>query len=118
MTVESSLGIRCGALVLATVMGGLAGCAPESSAYDGQRTFDSPDAAVEALLAAARDGGNRKVRGTSFAAPHVAGAVALLLEGTPTLDPAAIKSHLLSNATTGVVKEAGADSPDRLLYVR
>jgi subtilisin family serine protease len=55
--------------------------------------------------------------GTSMAAPHVAGAAALHLGFQPRLSPSQVASMLTSTATTGVVSNEGAGSPNRLLFV-
>jgi subtilisin family serine protease len=55
------------------------------------------------------------ISGTSMAAPHVAGAAAVLLSRQPTLTPAAVADNLTTSATTNVVTGAGYRSPNRLL---
>lgn len=55
--------------------------------------------------------------GTSMAAPHVTGAVALYLEANPHATPAQVQQALISRATPGVVKgNLGWGTPNRLLY--
>ena len=54
--------------------------------------------------------------GTSMAAPHVAGAAALYLQGNAAATPAQVANALTSNATTNVVSNPGSGSPNRLLY--
>ncbi len=54
--------------------------------------------------------------GTSAAAPHVAGAAALYLEGSPTASPAQVAQAIVANATAGVLRTIGAGSPNRLLF--
>ncbi|WP_170047313.1 putative Ig domain-containing protein [Couchioplanes caeruleus] len=55
--------------------------------------------------------------GTSMAAPHVAGAVAMIQAAHPGWSPSQIRARLISDATTGAVKSKGTGSPNRLLYV-
>ncbi|GAB3447739.1 S8 family peptidase [Actinophytocola sediminis] len=54
--------------------------------------------------------------GTSFAAPHVAGAAALYLSANTSASPAQVEQTLESRATSGVVGSPGSGSPNRLLY--
>ncbi|MFY1699321.1 S8 family serine peptidase [Solwaraspora sp. WMMA2101] len=59
----------------------------------------------------------RPASGTSMAAPHVAGAAALILAEHPDHTPAQVTAALLDRATPGVVGNPGAGTTDRLLYV-
>jgi aqualysin 1 len=54
--------------------------------------------------------------GTSMAAPHVAGVVALYLQTNRTASPAAVRSALVGTSTVGVVSNPGQESPNRLLF--
>ncbi|WP_337192356.1 S8 family serine peptidase [Streptomyces sp. YIM 132580] len=53
--------------------------------------------------------------GTSFAAPHVAGAAAVHLTNHPGASPAAAGSALVNGATSNVLTGIGSGSPDKLL---
>ncbi|MET8094293.1 S8 family serine peptidase [Micromonospora sp. NPDC005220] len=55
--------------------------------------------------------------GTSFSAPHVAGAAAIYLRNNPTASPATVNSAIVAAATPNVVINPGSGSPNRLLYI-
>lgn len=66
----------------------------------------------------ASDTATTKASGTSMAAPHVAGAAALVLSESPALTPAEVREKLISDATPGLLADVGAGSPNLLLHVR
>jgi len=55
--------------------------------------------------------------GTSGSAPIVAGAAALYLQTNAGASPATVASSIVNNATTNRLSNAGAGSPNRLLFV-
>jgi subtilisin family serine protease len=64
-------------------------------------------------------GGNQMfayATGTSMAAPHVSGVVALYLQNNRTASPATVRLALVATSTAGVVINPGQESPNRLLF--
>jgi hypothetical protein len=57
------------------------------------------------------------ISGTSMAAPHVAGAAALILSQYPSLTPAQVANTIYANATPNVITNPGTGSPNRLLFI-
>ena len=55
--------------------------------------------------------------GTSMAAPHVAGAAALVLASSRSADVGAVTASVVGNASIGRLGGSAAGSPDRLLYI-
>ncbi|MFF8957943.1 S8 family peptidase [Streptomyces sp. NPDC014894] len=55
--------------------------------------------------------------GTSFAAPHVAGAAAIYLTNHPGSSPAAVATALVNGATNNVLTGIGTGSPNKLLKI-
>ena len=62
------------------------------------------------------DEATMSMSGTSMAAPHAAGVVALYLSGDPDLTPAQVHDRLVRAATPNTVVSAGSGSPRRVLY--
>jgi subtilisin family serine protease len=54
--------------------------------------------------------------GTSMASPHVAGVAALYKQANPSASSTTIRNAIVNNATTNVISNPGAGSPNRLLY--
>lgn len=57
------------------------------------------------------------ISGTSMASPHVAGVAGLILDNQSSLTPVQVGQLIQSNATSGVVSNPGAGSPNLLLYM-
>lgn len=58
------------------------------------------------------------ISGTSMASPHVAGAAALVLQGSPSASPASVRNTLVNKASLNKLSGIGSGSPNRLLFTR
>ncbi len=76
------------------------------SSAAGSITSDCPAGTTQGCTAP--DGNHFFLQGTSMASPHVAGALALLLEQQPTIDVAQAKSLLAQSASTAPLTSGGA----------
>lgn len=60
---------------------------------------------------------SKESQGTSMAAPHVAGVLALYLEKNPTATPAQAQSYLLSSSSVGLLSGIPDETVNKLLYL-
>ena len=58
-----------------------------------------------------------RLNGTSMAAPHAAGAAAVYLGTNPSASPEQVFAALVDGSATGMISNAGSQSPNRLLQV-
>ena len=56
------------------------------------------------------------ISGTSMAAPHVTGVVALYLSGSPSAQPTEVMTTLTNNSTINMIRNLPASTPNRLVY--
>ena len=95
-----------------------------TDSVDSRASFSNYGAAVDVFapgvaITSAGHSSNTATRvlsGTSMATPHVAGVAVLHLELQPDWHPLAVRNAIVAAATPNVVAQAGAGSPNRLLY--
>ncbi|GIF06094.1 S8 family peptidase [Actinoplanes siamensis] len=62
------------------------------------------------------DTGTSVMSGTSMASPHVAGAAALVLGAHPAWSPQQVRDDLVGHSGTGLIRNRGIGSPNKVLY--
>jgi subtilisin family serine protease len=90
--------------------------------YDGRYTRSNYGGCLDVFapgekIMSVAESGWQELSGTAQAAGHVAGAAALVLSAHPDFSPQQIHDFLVNNATPDVVRDAGARSPNKLLYI-
>ncbi|MFB6887785.1 S8 family peptidase [Kitasatospora sp. NPDC056327] len=68
------------------------------------------------IVSAELGGGSSTLNGTSMAAPHVAGAAALVKQRDPLATSQDLRARLVANSTKDTLTRLGPGSPDRLLF--
>lgn len=68
------------------------------------------------LASSTSDTGTSSKSGTSFSAPMLAGAAALVFESNPGFSPGDVSTYIVDNATENVLDDIGPGSPNRLLH--
>lgn len=68
------------------------------------------------LASSTSETGHSTKSGTSFSAPMVAGAAALVFESNPGFSAGQVSDYIAENTTTNVLGDIGPGSPDRLLH--
>lgn len=63
-----------------------------------------------------RRNATKTISGTSMAAPHVAGGVALILAKNPSLTPAQVAQKLYADSSKNKIRNPGSGSTNRLLF--
>ncbi|MFF0275660.1 S8 family peptidase [Streptomyces sp. NPDC004330] len=93
-----------------------------SNRWDEETSFSNHGRCVEIfapgqdIVSARLGGGSVALNGTSMAAPHVAGVVALYKAEHPTADPAEVAQWLDGNSTKGLLNNLSTNTPNKLLY--
>jgi subtilisin family serine protease len=93
--------------------------APGSDIIAAYANRQNANTAKRAAIIAGTEAGDpaaTSISGTSMAAPHIAGAAALLKQANPTWSPYAIKSALMTSAQQTVKLANGAADPNRWGY--
>ncbi|MFB7470550.1 S8 family peptidase [Kitasatospora sp. NPDC056184] len=68
------------------------------------------------IVSAKLGGGSSTLNGTSMAAPHVAGAAALVKQQDPRATSQDVRARLVADSTKATLTRLGPGSPNRLLY--
>lgn len=91
-----------------------------STSSDARSSFSSWGSCIDlfapgsSITSTWHNGGTNSISGTSMAAPHVAGAIALHLQANSSATPTQVTNAIINNAVTGKISNPNG-SPNRLL---
>lgn len=110
-------GVCVGSTELASKQGSQVDSRSSFSNYGSCNTIFAPGSSIVAAYRGS-DSTYATLSGTSMAAPHVAGVLAIGLQANPSYSPAQLKKWVVDSALTDTVENAGTGTPNLMLHVQ
>jgi len=110
-------GVCVGSTELASKQGAQVDSRSSFSNYGSCNTIFAPGSSIVAAYRGS-DSAYATLSGTSMAAPHVAGVLAIGLQANPSYSPAQLKQWVVDTALTDKVENAGTGTPNLMLHVQ
>jgi subtilisin family serine protease len=110
-------GVCVGSTELASKNGAQVDSRSSFSNYGACNTIFAPGSSIVAAYMGS-DSAYATLSGTSMAAPHVAGVLAIGLQANPRYSPAQLKQWVIDTSVSDQVENPGSQTPNRLLHVQ